>query len=680
MLRSLFTGVSGVKAHQTKLDVVGNNIANVNTSGFKKSTTVFQDLLSQTTSGAMAPDGNRGGVNASQVGLGVKVGAIETIHTQGPVSFTGNPTDMAIQGDGYFLVKNGAETYYTRAGNMTKDPNNSLVMSGTGYTLQGYKVTVDPNDPTKTIVDTNLSSINVPLGQKLEAQETGIVGYRCNLDSRSKDYLPMGMSSGDREITASLGGKDVPVKITEGPCVDCFSNFEFENTDGTKVSLKLKIVGVDSTNGRPVLEVVPPAPAPGTVDINGVEYKPVYDSDSGLLNLSGPASSDDKWQVNLFEMMDYQSFEVEDGSTPPKTYKCLAEFNDDPDTGSRTMKIWTSDGSTTPPTVAVSDLQKNSAATTPVSSFAAKADGTFDLPTSIPTAAEIAAGADQYTFTIGTDAVGPPVLKSKVFDVLTSADGKTVRIEDSGKQIASVSQRTSSVHVTKNTIYDTQGNNHTLETSWEKVDDNNWRWRVWTEGEDIVISPDTGIIKFNADGKIDTTTPSKIDVAVGFGALGVENQNITLDFSGESFDKDTIEGVTQYGSEFTTKAYYQDGYRMGVLKDFSVSADGTVVGIYDNEQNRAIYRVALATFSNPQGLVKAGDTCFEKSANSGEAMVTSPMTGGTGSIAGGALEMSNVDLTDEFTQLIISQRGFQASSRVITTSDQVLEELLNLKR
>lgn len=355
------------------------------------------------------------------------------------------------------------------------------------------------------------------------------------------------------------------------------------------------------------------------------------------------------------------SFEVEDGSTPPVTYKCLAEFSDDPDTGSRTMKVWHFDG-TTP---AVSDLLKGGVATTPVSSFETNPDGTFNLPTTVPTDV-----ADQYTFTIG----GEP------FDVLASSDGKAVYLQDSGSQVASVSQRTSSVHVTKNTIYDSQGKDHTLETSWEKIDDNNWRWRVWTEGEDVVISPDTGIIKFDADGKIDTSNPSKIDVSVGFGAQGVENQEITLDFSGESFDLEPIEGVTQYGSEFTTKAYYQDGYDMGVLTDFSISADGTIVGIYDNEQNRAIYKVALATFANPQGLVKVGDTCFATSANSGEASITNPLVGGAGSIAGGALEMSNVDLTDEFTQLIISQRGFQASSRVVTTSDEVLEELLNLKR
>ena len=117
MLRSLMAGVSGVKAHQIMLDVTGNNISNVNTSGFKKSTTVFQDLLYQTSRGASSPQGGRGGVNALQVGLGVQVAAVETLHTQGQIQTTGSRTDMAISGDGYYVVTDGSRTMYTRAGN-----------------------------------------------------------------------------------------------------------------------------------------------------------------------------------------------------------------------------------------------------------------------------------------------------------------------------------------------------------------------------------------------------------------------------------------------------------------------------------------------------------------------------------------------------------------------------------
>ncbi|MCF4150620.1 flagellar hook protein FlgE [Dethiosulfovibrio sp. F2B] len=654
MLRSLFTGVTGVKAHQVKLDVTGNNIANVNSTGFKKSTTIFQDLLSQTTRGAMAPDGNRGGVNAMQVGLGVGVAGIETIHTQGPISYTGNRTDMAIQGDGYYVVTNGTQDLYTRAGNFTTDGNGNLVMSGTGYTLQGYAMSVDPNDPTRYEMDGDLSSVNIPMGQKLEAKKTELVGYRCNLDGRVDEYLPMGMSSGSRTIYASLGGSDVAVNVTEGATTGDFVAFDFDGSTGGPITFGLD--GIDAVNGRPELTL-----GTSTFDLDGVIYTAVYDDTNGVMTIysdyGGPAEAE-AWKANLFDMMDYQYMEVQDTTvTPVVTYNTLIEFNDDPVTGEREMIAWFDDGGT----MTRRSLQLGGAD----GNIPMNTDGTFAIPTSVP-----ADPADQYTLTIGTVAL----------DVLASSDGKSIRLEDSGSQIGSVAQRTASIHEAKSTIYDSQGNEHTLETSWEKIDDNRWRWRVWTANEEISISPNTGIMEFGPDGKISDTSQTEVDLSVSFGALGAENQNVKLDFSGRSFEKEKIDGVTQYGSDFTTKPYYQDGYGMGVLNDFSVGKDGTITGVYDNGQSKALYRLALAMFSNPQGLVKVGDTCFDKSVNSGAARITTALNDGAGSIAGGSLEMSNVDLTEEFTQLMIGQRGFQASARVITTSDSVLEELLNLKR
>ncbi|HPQ37016.1 MAG TPA: flagellar hook-basal body complex protein, partial [Synergistaceae bacterium] len=178
MLRSLMSGVSGVKSHQTMLDVTGNNIANVNTTGFKKSVTIFQDLLYQDARGATAPDGDNGygGTNAMQIGSGVKVGAVETIHSQGNLQYTGNRNDMMIQGDGYFVMKEGTSSIYSRAGNFGLDGASNLVQSGTGYMVQGYSMEQDPNDPTRFIRGTTLQDINIPVGQKLPARETSIVG------------------------------------------------------------------------------------------------------------------------------------------------------------------------------------------------------------------------------------------------------------------------------------------------------------------------------------------------------------------------------------------------------------------------------------------------------------------------------------------------------------------------
>ncbi len=194
MLRSLMAGVSGVKAHQVMLDATGNNISNVNTPGFKKSVTVFQDLLYQTSRGASSPQGGRGGVNALQIGLGVQVAAVETIHTQGQIQSTGSRTDMAISGDGYYVVTDGIRTMFTRAGNFVQDEDGNLVQSGTGYKLQGYSMEPNPTDPTSYITGSTLQDINIPIGQKIPGKQPETVGFRCNLDGRVDSYLPMGVS------------------------------------------------------------------------------------------------------------------------------------------------------------------------------------------------------------------------------------------------------------------------------------------------------------------------------------------------------------------------------------------------------------------------------------------------------------------------------------------------------
>ncbi|HRX25232.1 MAG TPA: flagellar hook-basal body complex protein, partial [Aminivibrio sp.] len=245
--------------------------------------------------------------------------------------------------------------------------------------------------------------------------------------------------------------------------------------------------------------------------------------------------------------------------------------------------------------------------------------------------------------------------------------------------LATINQKIASVHNTKLDVYDSLGNAHTLEVSWEKIDNNQWRWRAWLPSEPgVTISNNTGIMEFDSDGKI--TTGSSGVIGLNFASLGADDATITLDFTGESFGKDVMEGVTQYGSTFTTKGYYQDGYGMGVLNDFAAGKDGTITGVYSNGVNLPLYRIALALFSNPTGLTKVGSTAFAASNNSGLAQVVAAGEGGAGTIAGGTLEMANVDLSEEFVRLIVAQRGFQANARVVTTSDQVLEEVINIKR
>ncbi|MCL2010616.1 MAG: flagellar hook-basal body complex protein [Synergistaceae bacterium] len=235
-------------------------------------------------------------------------------------------------------------------------------------------------------------------------------------------------------------------------------------------------------------------------------------------------------------------------------------------------------------------------------------------------------------------------------------------------------------HASKVTIYDCQGKPYTLEVVFKKLTGNRWRWEASVPGEEkLFVSPSSGQLYFDDSCKI-ISPMDPVSIGIDFGMNATSYQEILLDFSGQSFGRDVMQGVTQFSGASTTKGFYQDGYAMGILSDFDVGQDGTIVGKYTNGQNQPIYRVALAQFANPAGLDQIGNTMFRETINSGLANINPAGEDGGGTIMGGNLEMSNVDLTEEFTRLIISQRGFQANTRVVSVSDSILEEVVNMKR
>ncbi len=182
MMRSLFSAVSGLQNHQTRMDVIGNNVANVNTTGFKKGRVTFQDILSQTLSGAAKPTDERGGLNPRQVGLGMNVASIDTLMMQGSIQTTGKNTDLAITGEGFFVVNSGDQTYFTRAGNFMLDRNGLLVNSN-GLKVQGWNAVTMANGEPYTNVSGPLEDLVIPLGAKLEARPTSLVRFQSNLNS-----------------------------------------------------------------------------------------------------------------------------------------------------------------------------------------------------------------------------------------------------------------------------------------------------------------------------------------------------------------------------------------------------------------------------------------------------------------------------------------------------------------
>lgn len=409
MLRSLSTAISGLRNHQTKLDVVGNNIANVNTVSYKSEVTRFQDIFSQTLRGATAPLEGRGGINPMQIGLGMEISSIDTVHTQGPITSTGRETDLAIEGRGFFIVSDGLQNFYTRDGSFVRDSSGVLV-NVSGLKLMGWVgETTDISQP--------LGSIHIPLGEEMIARSTTNVGFSGNLNAAASATDP-----------------------------------------------------------------------------------------------------DDEYEYDTY-------------------------------------------------------------------------------------------------------------------------------------------------------VYDSLGNRHSVAFTFKKTgdpDDNEWTYGI-THSDGTAITGG-GVISFTDEGRFDTVDIDTFSFDPGTGA--VNPLTVNIDFS----------SITQLAFSSNVIVREQDGFAPGELASFNIESTGVITGTYSNGMVRQIAQLGMVAFTNPGGLVKMGANLYDVSSNSGDPRIGVPGTEGRGMIQSRALEMSNVDLANEFTEMITTSRAFQANTRMISTSDEVLLELINIKR
>ena len=441
MMRSLFAGVSGLQNHQTRMDVVGNNISNVNTYGFKKGRVTFKDMISQSLSGAAKPQEDRGGINPQQVGLGMQVATIDTIHTQGALQVTGVNTDLAIQGEGFFIEKKGNSSYYTRNGAFSIDKNGYLVNPSNGYKVQGWNAVLNPETGMMELnTAAGVEDLIIPVGSKDPARATQNTKFFCNLQKNSDTH------QADLTIYDSTG---IPRQLRA----------TFNRTDVNRWDMVIEI----------------PEATEGSVSVSAGD--PVENGGN-----------------NTFQLV----------------------FND--------------------------------------------------------------AGS-----------------------LISVSDGTNTQ----------------------------------------------------TEG---VLMPNVSFTYTGTDGEVNQT------INLTMGEVGLFN------------------GITQFESPSTTKAIEQDGYTMGMLEGFSFDDSGQITGVFTNGNRKTLGQVALAKFANAGGLEKAGDTLFVESNNSGAANIGVAAAEGRGSIKAGTLEMSNVYFSEQFTDMIVTQRGFQANARTITTADQLLQEVIALKR
>ncbi|SCM80457.1 Flagellar hook-basal body protein [uncultured Sporomusa sp.] len=634
MMRSLFAGVSGLRNHQTRMDVIGNNIANVNTVGFKGSRVNFQDILSQTLQGASSPQGNRGGTNPKQVGLGMAVASIDTIFTDGSYQPTGKQTDLAITGQGFFILADGNQKYYTRAGNFDFDVQGNYVVPGTGLKVAGWMA----DSVTGNIDSTgDLTTIKIPVGEMMKAQQTSRITFGKNLSASAiKTGTEAERVAADTALDAAKVAKDLAdadLKAANDALAIANNDLSAAKTTETKAqAAKTAIVAAQTAMAAAKAEADDLAASTGTATPASVAAR--AKTAAALAAAAEAAATPDTLSV-------------------AQALKTAAD-----DLQAEADDLAASTGTATPASVAALAGTAETAANTAFTT----ADDALTLAQSALTTAENNQTLAKQAQTTASQ---------------TALDAATA-VTNASEAVKAAYNETSKVPM-QVTIYDSQGNPYTINASIIKTGDNTWEFTpsgtaVNKDGVTVgTITGNPSTIAFDRFGVYDALNTMvnslTIDPAGGPYA-GAGAFTVDLDFS----------AISQYASESTAKATEQNGWADGTLDGVTIDATGTIVGNFTNGMSKNLARVAMAVFNNPGGLNKAGDNLYTETNNSGIADIGTSGTGGRGEFAGGTLEMSNVDLAQQFSDMIITQRGFQANSKIITTTDEMLELLANLKR
>lgn len=649
MSNSLLAGVSGLRAHQAMLDVVGNNLANMNTTGFKAERANFSELISDTLRAATAPTASVGGTNPVQVGLGVRVASIDRDLRQGSFQSTERGMDVGIAGEGYFVVNDGRQNLYTRAGSFSLDSDHRLVMSGSGQRVQS----------------TNGTDITIDSDAQLPAAATGTINLAGNLDAAAAAPQATVLSS----LQPYLQGTPSTLTGAAGP---------YALADGMTME-----VAVD---GGPPRTVTFQAASFGAIGAaTAAEVAAVLNAQVPGINASDVGGA---VQLASLRVGSASSLDVNEGTGSPAAVLGL----------STTLSFGT---------------QVPASAATPLNA----------LPQTIPAHVP----GDRFDIT-GTDADGTPVGGTFVFgsgpgqngttvgdlmsfltglfpasSVNLGADGKLAITADANgasplqvtmiddpantgfttwSSLAAVPTTTGNDGATVTTaidVYDTQGNAHTVRLTFHKTGASEWEINAELPDDDGVVLDGTVTgVRFREDGGFDFVSGTGLgDARLSFQFTGL---NAAQDVQLALGSPGSFNGLTQFGGGATVAAIGQDGHASGSLASLAIGADGAIQGVYTNGQVQTLATLQIATFANPAGLLKVGDSLLSVSTNSGEPLLGQPGSGRAGSLTAGVLESSNVDVALEFTRLITAQRGFQVNARTITTTDQMLQELANLVR
>lgn len=706
MVRSLYSGISGLRNHQVSMDVTGNNIANVNTVGFKSGRVTFEESMAQLLQGAARPAGDAGGTNPLQVGLGMSVGSIDTLLTQGNLQTTGQITDLALEGNAYFCFSNGEGRFYSRNGGLQMDANGRLVSPTNGYTLQGKMAAMDGTYP----AGTPIGDLRIPYGEKAPAKPTDEVRFACNLDSDSeglgtithsnryitqaqdtdrltslfdRDGNDLGIQVGDNIVVSISGEDSVMYPVTETTTLADLaadvqtylrdttgSGFLTVSAAGGNLTVNTTLDPATSISG---LQIRSSRPGSNSYVSNALNFPPTI-SGGTTYTVSGlrvPAEETDLLS-NVFDASG-QALGLSAGDV----------INVNGGVGGRmiptTSAIYNNPVLTDPTSVrTVGDLLNliQQAFSLP------ETDGTqYDNPSvsinmtntdddRIPDGSIVIRGQPENPFSI-----------SSVSITATNSDNAVPAPTRFNANMAFTeiqTARDTGVHSTSIQVYDESGDAHSITMQFtHSGQPNEWLWEVTTEGGEEILGGNRGRITFGQDGSPSAFTYD--DNATNFRFDPMNGSNI-VSLNLDVGTPGSYRGITQFRSPSTTVAREQNGYPMGKLQEISIDETGEISGIYTNGISKSIATLYVAEFNNPAGLMKMGDSMFAVSNNSGEGVLLQPGIGSATKVKPGALEMSNVELATEFTNMITTQRGYQANARVITTSDQMLQELVQLIR
>jgi flagellar hook protein FlgE len=520
MLRSLSSGVSGLRNQQIKLDVIGNNIANVNTVGYKSHRVNFQEQFSQTLRGGSAPTTALGGTNPSQVGLGVSVGSIDLIQTQGALTPTYKNTDLAISGEGFFILSDGRNSVFTRDGAFDFDRSGNFLKVSNGFRVMGWNSEVMPDGTARVNTNRPIEPIVVPAGITLTPQATTSIRLSSNLEAQTPKL--------DRAYPRDS---------------QALASISMFDSQGNTIKGTIVFTRQAEETGKPE-----------TANRWQIAFKPQSIKDFRFVKSDGKLNDDPQDSV-VNKIIDGTGARVDENAVLDE--KAQAD-----------LRL----------VIGYVEFGPNGVLT----AFREPANGQVPNP---------------------ANPAGPTI------------PGIVAKMPSAGAPVLT-----------------------TLPT---------FRLAPSTSANPLTLQLEVG-------------TPGRTD------------------------------GLTQYTDPTSdpSKKFYnhtavmvdQNGYGSGNLSGVSLDASGSLMGVFTNGRSRVLGQVAVSTFTNPSGLAVAGDNVFTTTANSGEPQVGTPATGSRGMIAPGTLENSNVDLAQSFSELIVAQRSLQSNSKVITTSDEVLQELMSLKR